>query len=281
MDDILPLPSESITPRIAWDSVLDDATLDSVSSNETDGAIEHVGDWTPWTFWRPTGGGPHIITAELEGTPTITGWAMAGHDANGLIGMDTWDGSGWVLFAEVVHAGDGSTVYLVGDPVATTKLRFRFTEISFLAVLWAGSDMILPEGVGPGWTDPQLALRATLNPEVSREGVYLGSAVMQWNASQNLEIAHVEAAWARDYWLPFLRTCSTQPFFLHWNRVDWPSSSCLCTKASFGTAAFSSRDFVSLAVSFDVDPGLDRRMTPIDDAPALLLEDDSGPLLLE
>lgn len=283
MVDVLTLTNGSVYPRIAWDSVIDDATIDSVSDNETDGAVEQVADWTSWTFWRPTpSGDAHVITMDLVGEPTVSAWAMAGHDADGLVGMDTWDGAAWVLHSEVIADGDGSVVYLVGDPVTTTKLRFRFASISFLSILWAGVDMILPEGVGTGWTDPQLALRAVTNPEVSRDGVHLGTAVEQWTANQSLSVNKVEATWARDYWQPFIRACSTRPFFLHWHRVDWPRSACLCTKPKFGGAAFSSNGFVDLEVSFDMDPGLDRRQTPISDAPALLTEGtDSAPLLLE
>lgn len=281
MDDVLTLGNGSITPRIAWDSVLDDATITSGSSVSTDGEVDQVADWILYTFWLPTGGGTHYITCDLVGTPTVNSWAMAGHGASGLIGMDTWNGTTWVLHSEVVHAGDGSAVYLVGSAVATTKLRFRFATITHLSTLWAGTDMQLPEGVGNGWSDPVLAQRAETSPEVSRDGVYLGTSVERWMAKLSLDIKHVEATWCRDYWLPFLRTCSTQPFFLHWNNVEWPTSACLCTGNKFGGTQFSNNGFVDLNVTFDADPGTDQRLTPDDETPALLIEGRTGPLLLE
>jgi hypothetical protein len=280
--DVLTLTNGSVYPRIAWESVLDAATLSSASSSEVDGSLEQIADWKPWSFWRPTGSGPYIVEAILDGAQTVNGWAMAGHDASGLIGMDTWNGAAWVVYDEFVHAGDGTVVYRNGDPISTTKLRFRFADVSFISILWAGTDMVLPEGIGPGWTDPRLALRADLNPEVSRDGVYLGSAVEQWVANQTLEVKNLEAAWVRDEWLPFLRTCSTRPFFLHWHNVDWPTSACLCTKAKFGGSAFGGKDFIDVSVSFDIDTGYDRRLTASTEDPALLTEETGGgPLLLE
>jgi hypothetical protein len=284
--DVLTITDTSTYPRIAWDSALDGATLtgaDSLASaaTESDGLVDHVADWTPWTFWRPVGTGPFSITAVLDGSHTVTGFALAGHDASGTVAMDTWDGAAWVELAAVSAAGDGSCIYLTGDAIATTKLRFRFATITYLAVLWAGEDMVLPEGVGPGWTDPLLALRAVTKPEQSRDGVWLGTTVEQWNARLSLDVKNVQDTWARDYWIPFLRACSSRPFFLHWNNVDWPSSACLCTKADFGGTAFTGRGFVDISVAFDADPGLDRRMTTDDDLPALLTEDASGALLLE
>ncbi len=279
--DILPLDNGSITPRIAWNSVLTAATLSSDDSVEADGIPEQAVDWLPWTFWRPIGAGPHSIVAQLDDSYTINGWAIAGHDATGTVSMDTWNGSTWELHSEVVSAGDGSVIYLIGDAIATTKLRFRFAEISFLAVMWAGRDMVLPEGIAGGWTDPLLALRADVKPEVSRGGIWLGAAVEKWDAQLSLDVKNVEAEWARDEWLPFLRRCSVQPFFLHWHNVDWPTSACLCTAAQFGSTAFSQKGFVDLSLSFMADPGMDRRITPIDDEPALLLEDAEGALLLE
>lgn len=282
MVDVLTLTNGSVYPRIAWDSVLDDATLSSTSDSETDGSLDQITDWKPWSFWRPTGSGPFVVEAVLVGEPTINGWAMAGHDAVGLVGMDTWDGAAWVVFAEVIHSGDGSVVYLNGDPLTTTKLRFRFADVSFISILWAGVDMVMPEGVTSGWTDPDLALRADTNPEISRDGVYLGSAVEQWVATLSLDVKNLEATWVRDNWKPFLRTCSTRPFFLHWHKVDWPSSACLCTKAKFGGSAFSGKDFIDVSVTFDVDTGYDRRLTADTDNPALLTEETGGgPLLLE
>ncbi len=281
MVDILPISDGSTTPRIAWDSVLRDSSLTSDDSVEADGIPEHAIDWTPWTFWRPIGGGAHAIVADLGGVKTVTGWAIAGHDATGIVGMDTWDGSGWVLHSEIVSPANGQVIYLTGEAVATTKLRFRFGGISFLAVLWAGEDMVLPEGIGAGWTDPLMALRATVSPEISRGGIWLGTMVEKWDAQLSLDLKNVEATWARDNWIPFLRRCSTQPFFLHWNTVDWPTSACFCTAAQFGSTAFSQNGFVDLNVSFMADPGFDRRDTPIDGEPALLLEDGGGALLLE
>jgi hypothetical protein len=279
--DILPIISGSTLPRIAWDSVLDDATIASTNTTEDDGLVAQCVDWHPWTFWRPTGTGPYIIEATLAEELTVTAWAFAGHDADGTVLMETWDGSDWVEHSTASCDGSGAVVYLNGDPISTTQLRFTFDDISFLAILWAGEDLELPEGVGPGWTDPLLALRADINPEVSRLGVWLGATIEQWSATLKLDIRNVEATWARDEWVPFLRTCSARPFFLHWNNVEWPSSACLCTKAMFGDSSFSQNGFVSLSVSFDADPGVTRRMDPTDDSAELLTEDADGALELE
>lgn len=280
MPDILPLGDGSTTPRLAYDSCLDDATITSASPEESDGAVEHVADWLPWTFWRPTGAGPHVIEAVLVGTPTVNAVALAGHDADGSVEVETWDGSAWVAFVDVVAAGDGSVIYLTGTPVATTKLRFTFESITFLAVLYAGEDLILPEGIAGGWTDPQLALRAVTRSETTREGIWLGNAVEQFMAELTMSLKHVAVEWARDNWTPFVRTCCAQPFFLHWNSDDFPESACLCTGADFGGSAFAGKGFVDLAVTFKADPGLDRRLTPQEDVLALLIEEPEGPLLL-
>jgi hypothetical protein len=262
--DVLTIGDGSTTPRIAWESVLEDSANTCPSTTESDGPLPNAFNWLPWSFWRPTGAGPHVITAVLSGAKTVNAWAISGHDASGLIGMDTWNGSAWVLFSEAVVTDDGSVRYFTGTPVITTKLRFRFATVTFLAILWAGEDLILPEGFAPGWTDPVLALRADTTPEVSRSGVWLGVSVEQWMAQLSIDISHVDAAWARDEWLPFLRRCSTQPFLLHWHSADWPNSACLCTAAKFGNAAFTGKDFVALSVSFNADPGFDRRLTPLE-----------------
>lgn len=280
MPDILPLGDGSTTPRLAYVSVLEDAAITSASPEESDGAVDHVADWLPWTFWRPTGAGPHVIEAVLVGTPTVNAVAIAGHDADGSVVVETWNGAAWVAFVDVIADGEGGCIYLTGTPVATTKLRFTFADITFLAVLFAGEDLILPEGLAPGWTDPQLALRGTTRTETTREGIWLGTAIEQFMAELNLSLKHVAVEWAQDNWIPFVRTCCAQPFFLHWHTEDFPESACLCTGAEFGGAPFSGKGFVDLSVTFKADPGLDRRLTPQEAVLALLIEEPEGPLLL-
>lgn len=284
MAETLPLTDDSVLPRIAWSSVLTAGTFTATPATvDTDGAAEQVTDWRPWTFWRPTGVGARSLEVNLGGTKTVNAWAIYGHDAAGTIGMDTWnaDTLAWVIHSETVAAGDCAVVYLIGDPVATTKLRFRFPTLTHLAVLWAGTDVEIPEGFMPGWTDPLFALRADVEPEISRDGVWLGAAVKQWTAKLGIDVKNLEAAWVRDYWLPFLRTCCVQPFFLHWNTEDHPDGAAFCYNATFGGTAYASRGFVDVSVSCSADTGLDRRVVPVDDAPALLLESPDGPLLLE
>ena len=254
--------SSGTTPRIAWDSLLASATLTTAATNAAGGPLTNVRDWRSWSFWRPTGGGPYTFTADFGSSKSVNSFAMAGHDASGTVTMETWNGSSWVAHSSAVAAGDGLVLYVVGSTVSTSKVRFTFPTLTYLSIAWVGLDVVLPEGVGPGWTDPPLALRAQKSQEISRGGQWLGTTVELWNARLSLNINSVELDWARTYWIPFLRRCETQPFFLHWNTVDAPNSACLCTAADFGDAAFASQGFVNLSVTFDANTGYDRRISP-------------------
>jgi hypothetical protein len=249
-------------PRIAWDSVLDDATISTSGTTEDDGEAANAADWLPWTFFRPTGSAPYSLEAVLDGTQSVSAWAMAGHDGTGAIAMDYWNGAAWVEHSTATGVGDSAVLYVTGATVSTTKLRFRFADLSYLAVLWAGVDMELPEGLRPGWTDPLLAQRAEINPEVSRDGVWLGASIERWDANLTLDLNNLDVEWVRDEWMPFLRVCSIRPFFLHWNAADWADSACLCTQAKFGGSPFSSVGFIDVSVSFMADTGYDRRNAP-------------------
>lgn len=250
-------------PRIAYDSVLAAATLTaSPATTEDDGAVTNCRDWLPWSFWRPTGSAPWTLEADLGGTFTVNAAAFAGHDLDDTVGVDRWNGAAWVEVATTEAIGDGSVIYLTWTAVATTKLRFRFDSLSFLAILWAGQDFTLPEGLAPGWSDPVLAQRAKTTHEASRYQVWLGTVVETWDARLTLSIKDVEPSWVRATWLPFLRACSVRPFFLHWYEDAYPNSACLCTQAEFGGTDFSGIGFCSASVSFNVDTGYDRRNAP-------------------
>lgn len=251
------------TPRIAYSSLLATATLTaSPATVDTDGAVENCTDWLTWTFWRPTGSGPWTLVCDFGSAQSVGAWAMAGHDASGTVTMETWNGSAWVAHSSAAAIGDSAVLYVVGDTVSTTKIRFTFPTISYLAVLWAGVDVVLPEGVGPGWSDPVLALRAKTTHETSRMGVWLGTTVEQWTADLSLSLKSVASDWVSANWKPFVRACSTQPFFLHWNTTEWAGSACLCTRADFGDTPFASKGFIDVSVKFNADPGYDRRTSP-------------------
>lgn len=251
------------TPRIAHQSQIPTATLTaSPATTEADGPTANLKDWLPWTFWRPTGTGPFVLTAVFTASASITTAALAGHDASGSVTVETWNGSAWVAWLSATAAGDGRVLYLTGEARTTDRVRVTVNTLTHLAVLFVGADLILPTGVAPGWTDPDLAQRATLRTERSRGGVWLGAAVDLWQAKLDLSIKNVDQYWVRDTWRPFLRQCSTQPFLLSWFEAEWPTSGCLCTEADFGSTAFSARGFCDVSVSFDADTGLDRRATP-------------------
>lgn len=250
-------------PRIAYDNLLTTATLTATpSTTVSGGGTVNLKDWRPWTFWRPTGTGPWTLEADFGASKSVNAFAIAGHDCTGSVTFQTWNGAAWVTFASTTAAADGSVIYLTGDTVVTTKVRVVINSLTFAAVIFAGQDMILPEGIQPGWTDPVQAQRAVTTTETTRGGVWLGNAVELWDADLDLEIKNVEATWVRDTWRPFLLAASTRPFLLHWNEAEWPNSACLCTDAKFGTTAFSQRGLCDVSVSFKADTGYDRRLTP-------------------
>lgn len=250
-------------PRIAYDNLLTTATLTATpSTTVSGGGTVNLKDWRPWTFWRPTGAAPWTLEADFGASKAVNCFAVAGHDCIDTVAMDTWNGAAWVQFATTEAVNDGSVIYLTGTSVTTTKVRFRFDSLSFLAVLFVGTDITLPEGIQGGWTDPILAQRAKTTTETTRGGVFLGNAVELWDASLDLEIKNVEATWVRDTWRPFVLACSTRPFLLHWNEAEWPNSACLCTDAKFGGSEFSQRGLCNVVVSFTADTGYDRRLTP-------------------
>lgn len=251
------------TPRIAYQSQIIGATLTaSPATTEADGPVTALNSWRPWSFWRPTGGGPYTLTAVFAASATITTASLAAHDATGAVTVETWNGSAWIAWLSATAAGDGRVLYLTGEARTTDRVRVTIASLTHLAVLFVGSDLILPEGIAPGWTDPVLAARAEQRVERTRGGVWLGAAVELWQAQLDLTLKSVTQEWARDTWSPFLRQCSTQPFLLSWYEAEWPNSGCLCTDAKFGSSAFSGRGFCDVSVSFDADTGLDRRALP-------------------
>lgn len=255
MADAITLLGGETLPIIAYDNVLDDATLTSAATTDDDGAVTNVTGWKTYTWWKPTGGGTYTIEADLGGVFEIGCFAIYGHDAIGTVAMDTWDGSAWVEFGSVLADGSGDVVFVRETALVTTKLRFRFASLTYLAILFAGPALIPPRGVNTGWSDPRLAQVAQVEPEISRDGKWLGTTVQHYRARQSLQIEDLDPSWVVSYWRDFQNQCSAQPFFLHWQRTDYPNSACLCTNADFGASEFSRHRMISVSVSADMQVG--------------------------
>lgn len=252
-----------ILPRIGYSDVIGGATLTTTPALYIDtSSPANVQDWRSWSFWRPSGGTTRTIEADLGGSKTVSAAAIYGHDASGSVTVDRWDGAAWVPVASATAAGDGAVLWLSWASIATTKLRFTFASLSYLAILWAGPELILPTGIPGGWSDPVLAQRPMLFPETSRKGVHLGTAIEMWDAKLTLGLKNLEAEWVRDYWMPFVRTCAARPFFLHWNKDEWSGSACLCTSPEFGSSEFTQRGLIDVSVAFVADTGYDQRAAP-------------------
>ena len=244
-----------VFPRLGWASVLDDATLTATPADSAaESAVANLRDGRAWSFWRPLPAGPVELIADLPSPRTVTYAALTGHDAQGAITVEVWNGS-WQVVASTMADGSGSVRYLTWPPIVTSRLRVRFDHLSFLSTLLAGEDLILPAGLAPGWTDPDLAQRPKLTTDTSRGGVWLGSRVEFWDATLSLSLKRLDPAWVRTYWRPFQRSCATRPFFLHWHQTDWPDSACLCSNADFGDSSFSATGLIDVSVSFTAEIG--------------------------
>ena len=184
-------PNSVTLPRIAFAAIPSTAIITSLSSTEIDGVLHNAFSWKPWNFWRPIGAGPHEIEINFITERDVNSWALAGHDASGLIGCDYWDGANWILFNEyTIVEADGRVRYHHRTSVQTSRLRFRFEAITFVSILWAGVDLELPEGLTAGWEDPDIGLRAKLTHETSRDGVWLGTSVEQWIQQRSISLKH-------------------------------------------------------------------------------------------
>jgi hypothetical protein len=255
-DAITLLPGTTL-PHIAYDSVLEDATLSSAATTATDGAADNVLGWQEYTFWKPTGGGTYTIEADLGGSYEVSCWAMHGHDALGTVAMDTWNGSAWVEHSTELADGSGDTLYLRGDTLTTTKLRFRIASLSYLAILFAGPELTPAMNVKPGgWSDPRVGALAVTEPETSRDGVWLGTTIRRWQCRQSVTLEDMAQSWVADYWRPFMTTCSAQPYFLHWHTADWPDGAAFCFDNQFSKPDFSRNAMMTVAVESTMSTGV-------------------------
>lgn len=245
-----------VLPRIAYLSLVPNATVTSTATTQDDGPVTNLKSWQRHTFFKPTGGGPYQVVVDFGGSNLVNCFALAGTDASGTVTLERWNGSAYVAFLTGTAPADGSPMYVfASSSQAMTKCRLTLPTCTYLSVLFVGLDFEIPQGIGPGWSDPVIGQMYETTQEISREGAWLGAAVLRKNAKLALNIKNLSATWTDSTWKLFMRQCQTQPFFLNWQSDNYAASEAFCYNAKFNAPTFSRNEMMDVSVDFDAEAG--------------------------
>jgi hypothetical protein len=231
---VLPIVNPA-KPIILYDNLLtyDGATV-TASSEVAGFPFENAFDWNPSTYWLASAG-----TSYLNLTLTISKYA----DSFCLYSQTLWSnggtiqlqysldgGSTWLDAFSPVAPSDNVPIFLTFDPISADKWRVKVVSspASYIGVVCFGSRMVFERGFFVGFAPPQDARMDEITNNVSMNGTFVGRSLLAKGIKDSLSTDMLSQQWVRSVWRPFVDHARLMPFFLQWNKDQWPYEVAFC-----------------------------------------------------
>lgn len=225
-------------PRILYDNHMVDGSPTSITADSEPDPVnypyQNAYDDRPYTYWRVAAGTRHL-TCVFPSARTVTGYAIYATTlaaAGATIQLQySLDGGGSWLDYEVPEAPtDTSPIYRSRDAVSAARWRWEIvcaTDV-YIGVLSFGEEFVFQRGTWVGFSPPLLARDTTLTNNMSQGGNWLGRTRIRNGAEFQFDLDRLTAAWVRTVWYPFVLHAETRPWFLLWNKGEYPAEAAFC-----------------------------------------------------
>ncbi len=216
-------------PRIAYENLFASSLATLSTDEEADGyEHEHLADGLPFTYWKPSSGGDHYVTAVFGVAQSVNFFCLYNHDLyehGGSVSLEysTDGGSTWTAAVSATPA-DNKPLYLTFDPVLAARWRLHVVadDACQIGVAAFGTDLQLERGMWIGFKPPSMYFDVEITTNVSESGTFLGRSLLKRGAKIELALDHLSHDWVYQYWRPFMVAALLAPFFVKWNENDHP-----------------------------------------------------------
>lgn len=195
-------------------------------------------DWRSTTYWSPTAGaGTHTLTMTFAEAVAADYFAAYRHnletcEATIVLQYSTDAGSTWSDAFTAVSPTDNECVIKTFTQQAATHWKVVVVTANasecFLGVVAFGRRLTTYRGMPPGFVVPRHARKNQILNSQTEGGQWAGRSIIARGARTEIEMQHVDRAWVRTYWEPFLLHAELRPFFFSWNHSDYPGDAAFC-----------------------------------------------------
>ena len=170
------------------------------------------------------GSGPEEIKLQLATATEINFVALAAHNLGTHLGGITIDVSyattiGGSLISLVTWAPtDNSAIMTLIAPVVAAEIILTFATGAGLelGVVYAGNALEMPHGIYGGHAPISLNAKTKYQSTMSDSGQFLGRNITRQGIETNFSWRHLDPAWYRATFNPFVQSARVTPFFLKW-----------------------------------------------------------------
>ena len=168
--------------------------------------------------------GPGTIKLQLASATEINFVALAAHNLGTHVGGETIDVSyattiGGSLISLVTWAPtDNSAIMSLITPVVADEIILTYSTGAGmeLGVVYAGNALEMPHGIYGGHAPISLSSKTKYQSTMSDSGQFLGRNITRQGIETNFSWRHLDPAWYRATFNPFVQSARVTPFFLKW-----------------------------------------------------------------
>ena len=218
-------------PRIGYDTCTRGASASqvTVSSERSDAPKDAPLRSSTYEYWQPL---------ELPASWEIIFSDFCSVDYIGIVGnlgsvrasllAETTDGTlagspseyVWTQFAQDIIPADDAPIMMLDDARSVRGVRLTVDgdgEAPKIAVVYAGAVLAMVEPIrGGGHAPMTLKRETTLQQSLSRGGQFLDQSYRRLGEVGSASFEHLDAAWYRTYFDPFVKAARKYPFFFAW-----------------------------------------------------------------
>ncbi len=229
-------------PRVLYANLMRDGAPTSVTAtSEPDPTFfpyQNAYDWKQFTAWK-CAEGTHYLTAVFPSAKTVNAYGIYATnlaEIGGSIQLQYWNGAAWTDYRTAEAPNDTTPIYRSHNTVTANQWRWKVTvpagEEALLSVLTFGEEFEFQRGCYVGFSPPKLARDTTLTTNISQGGAFLGRSILRNGSTFAFDLDRLTPGWVRDTWYPFQVHAEQEPFFLLWNKQDYPGEAAYCWAAA-------------------------------------------------
>jgi len=244
--------------RIGYSNFFDDATT-VVASNQVAGfESENAHNWLTYDWWQPGVVGSQILTCTFPGVVTPDYFACYGHNLGtegASIVLQSWIDAVWTdAFSDISPSGT-EVIFEPFTAAANANWRVVITDCTvdtFVGALSFGTVLELPGGMSVGFSPPNLFRQPKILNSRSMGGAFLGRSLQYLGNRLEIKSDHVDPAWVRSSWEPFLDHAALKPFFFSWDDDNYPAEAAFCwTSRGIDRVSYSSAKHMRISLKCD------------------------------
>jgi hypothetical protein len=118
---------------------------------------------------------------------------------------------------------------LVNESLVTLEVISADTATVEIGVVFVGRALQMQRPLTyAGHTPITLSAQTVINPAKSDGGQFLSREIIRRGLTGSASFKNLEPSWVRLYFMPFVETAKSKPFFLAWRPVDYPDEVAYC-----------------------------------------------------